>query len=52
MIPKRNLITDAGLRCNIITNAILLEKYAEDIVNLGVDEIVSHWMGLVKFTIQ
>ena len=40
MIPKRNLITDAGLRFNIITNAMLLEKYAEDIVNLGVDEII------------
>lgn len=40
MIPKRNLITDAGLRCNIITNAMLLEKYAEDLVNLGIDEII------------
>jgi radical SAM protein with 4Fe4S-binding SPASM domain len=33
-------IKKAGLRCNIISNGILLEKYAEDIVNLGVNEII------------
>ncbi|MBU6391735.1 MAG: radical SAM protein [Planctomycetota bacterium] len=33
-------IKEAGLRCNIITNGMLLGKYAEDIVALGVDEII------------
>jgi MoaA/NifB/PqqE/SkfB family radical SAM enzyme len=33
-------IKEAGLRCNIITNAMMLEKYAEDVVSLGVDEII------------
>ncbi len=33
-------IKGAGLRCNIITNAMMLEKYAEEIVALGVDEII------------
>lgn len=33
-------IKEAGLRCNIITNAMMLEKYAEEVVGLGVDEII------------
>lgn len=33
-------IKEARLRCNIITNAMMLGKYAEEIVNLGVDEII------------
>ena len=33
-------IKKAGLRCNIITNAMMLEKYAEEVVGLGIDEII------------
>ncbi|MBI2472115.1 MAG: radical SAM protein [Planctomycetes bacterium] len=33
-------IKEAGLRCNIITNGMLLEKNAEEIVRLGVNEII------------
>lgn len=33
-------IKEAGLRCNIITNGMFLEKYAEEIVDLGVNEII------------
>ena len=33
-------IKEEGMRCNIITNGTLLEKYADSIVNLGVDEII------------
>jgi MoaA/NifB/PqqE/SkfB family radical SAM enzyme len=33
-------IKSAGLRCNIITNGILLSNNAHDIVNIGVDEII------------
>ena len=33
-------IKEAGLRCNIITNGMLLEKNAEAIVSLGVNEII------------
>lgn len=33
-------IKEAGLRCNIITNGMLLEKHAEEIVSLGVNEII------------
>ncbi|MCR4345085.1 MAG: radical SAM protein [Candidatus Scalindua sp.] len=33
-------IKEEGMRCNIITNGILLEKYADSIVSLGVDEII------------
>ncbi len=33
-------IKEEGMRCNIITNGILLEKYASSIINLGVDEII------------
>ncbi len=28
------------MRCNIVTNAVLLSKYAEDMVKLGMDEII------------
>ncbi len=30
----------AGLRCNVITNATLLERFAEPLVTLGLDEII------------
>lgn len=33
-------IKEAGMRCNMITNGILLEKYAHSIIDLGVDEII------------
>jgi MoaA/NifB/PqqE/SkfB family radical SAM enzyme len=33
-------IRDSGLRTNIITNGTLIEKYAEALVRLGVDEII------------
>ncbi len=33
-------VKEAGLRCNIITNGMLLEKHAEEVVDLGVDEII------------
>jgi len=33
-------IKEEGMRCNIITNGILLEKHADAIINLGVDEII------------
>lgn len=33
-------IKQEGMRCNIITNGILLEKYANSIIDLGVDEII------------
>lgn len=33
-------IKEEGMRCNMITNGILLEKYADSIVSLGVDEII------------
>ncbi len=33
-------VKESGLRCNIITNGTLLEKYAEDVVRLGVNEII------------
>lgn len=33
-------IKQEGMRCNMITNGILLEKYANSIVDLGVDEII------------
>ena len=33
-------IKKEGMRCNIITNGILLEKYADSIIDLGVDEII------------
>src|SRR3990172_2075982 len=33
-------IKEAGLRCNIITNGMLLEKHAEEVVGLGIDEII------------
>ena len=33
-------IKEAGLRCNIITNGMLLEKHAEEMVSLGVNEII------------
>jgi MoaA/NifB/PqqE/SkfB family radical SAM enzyme len=37
-IVKR--IKDAGLRCNMITNGVLLKKRAEEAVQLGLDEII------------
>lgn len=33
-------IKQEGMRCNMITNGILLEKYANSIIDLGVDEII------------
>ena len=33
-------IKQAGLRCNIVTNATLLSQYAEPIVDLQLDEII------------
>ena len=30
----------AGLRCNVITNAVLLERFAEPLVAAGLDEII------------
>lgn len=33
-------IKDAGLRCNMITNGTLINKYAEQIVESGLDEII------------
>ncbi len=33
-------IKNAGMRCNIITNGVLLEKNAEAIVDLNLDEII------------
>jgi radical SAM protein with 4Fe4S-binding SPASM domain len=33
-------VKEEGMRCNIITNGTLLEKYASSIINLGVDEII------------
>jgi radical SAM protein with 4Fe4S-binding SPASM domain len=38
VIVKR--IKDAGLRCNMISNGVLLRKRAEDAVRLGLDEII------------
>ena len=32
---KRN-----GMRCNIVTNGTMLERYAEEVVRLGLDEII------------
>jgi MoaA/NifB/PqqE/SkfB family radical SAM enzyme len=34
------LIKEAGLRCNMISNGILLKKKAEDAARLGLDEII------------
>jgi MoaA/NifB/PqqE/SkfB family radical SAM enzyme len=34
------LVKGAGLRCNMITNGILLKKRAEEAVELGLDEII------------
>jgi radical SAM protein with 4Fe4S-binding SPASM domain len=34
------LVKGAGLRCNMITNGILLKKRAEEAVQLGLDEII------------
>ena len=33
-------IKQEGMRCNMITNGILLEKHADAIIDLGVDEII------------
>ena len=33
-------IKEEGMRCNMITNGILLEKHANSIINLGTDEII------------
>ena len=33
-------IKSRGMRCNIVTNGTYLEKYAEDIVRVGLDEII------------
>src|SRR3989338_7966688 len=33
-------IKQEGMRCNMITNGILLDKYANSIIALGVDEII------------
>lgn len=33
-------IKQEGMRCNMITNGISLEKYANSIIDLGVDEII------------
>jgi len=33
-------IKEEGLRCNVITNGTLLERYANAVINLGVDEII------------
>ena len=33
-------IKQEGMRCNMITNGILLERYANSIIDLGVDEII------------
>jgi len=33
-------VKEAGLRCNMITNGTLLERNAEKVVELGVDEII------------
>jgi len=33
-------IKAAGLRCNVITNATLLERFAEPLVEFGLDEII------------
>jgi MoaA/NifB/PqqE/SkfB family radical SAM enzyme len=35
-----NLVKGAGLRCNMISNGILLKKRAEQAVRLGLDEII------------
>lgn len=34
------LIKQAGMRCNVITNGTLLEQYAKQFVNIGLDEII------------
>ncbi|MBO8131065.1 MAG: radical SAM protein [Candidatus Marinimicrobia bacterium] len=34
------IIKGNGLRCNIVTNGTLIKKYAVDIVNSGIDEII------------
>ncbi len=39
-LAAASYIKEAGLRCNIITNGTLLEKFAEPIVKLGIDEII------------
>jgi len=33
-------VKEEGMRCNMITNGILLEKHADAIIKLGVDEII------------
>lgn len=35
-----SLIKQAGMRCNVITNGTLLERYAEQFVDIGLDEII------------
>jgi len=34
------IIKKAGLRCNIITNGTLIKKYAEELIDSGLDEII------------
>ncbi len=34
------IIKSAGLRCNLITNGILLASYAEELINARIDEII------------
>ena len=34
------IIKAGGLRCNIITNGILIKKYAEELIDSGLDEII------------
>lgn len=33
-------VKQAGMRCNVITNGTVLQKYAEKLVDLGLDEII------------
>lgn len=41
-------IKDANLRCNNVTNGVLLDKYAEDVVDLNMDEIIISFHGTPK----
>ena len=34
------LIKSAGLRCNIVTNGTLVKRYAQDMIDVGLDEII------------
>ena len=42
------IIKNAGLRCNMITNGTLINKYAEEIIDSGLDEIIFSLDGSEK----